>query len=144
MPGGAGLEKIRGYGGSLEPYFFENIAGNLDRLERAAGVFSPGEALALWDKIYDDFVKLTENASDYIGSLQSAKVEEQMMAETFLVYKDSVTGYLHDLIQGLQRFAYKIEAVLATIDPETVNTFLANVEGDLTARTAPGYRHLLY
>jgi uncharacterized protein (TIGR02677 family) len=130
----SGLEKIRGYGGSLEPSLFESIAGSLDRLEKAAGQFPPGEAIALWEKTYSDFVKLTENASDYIASLQSTKVEELMLTEAFLAYKDSVTRYLQDFIQGLQRYAYKIEAVLASIDGGTVNTFLANVQRDLAAR----------
>ncbi len=130
----AGLEKIRGYGGSLEPTLFENINTYLDRLESASGQFSPGEAISLWEKIYGDFIKLTENASDYIASLQSTKVEELMLTEAFLVYKDSVTRYLQDFIQGLQRHAYKIEAVLATIDPYIVSTFLANMQRDLAAR----------
>ncbi|GBF32860.1 hypothetical protein DCCM_1056 [Desulfocucumis palustris] len=130
----AGLEKIRGYGGSLEPSLFENIAGDLDLLESAAGQFPPGVAVSLWEKIYGDFIKLTENASDYIASLQSSKVEELMLTETFLAYKDSVTRYLQDFIQGLQRQAYKIEAVLAAMDPDIVNTFLVNVQRDLAAR----------
>jgi uncharacterized protein (TIGR02677 family) len=130
----AGLEKIRGYGGSLEPSLFENIAGHLDRLEKAGGQFAPGEAVALWDNLYGDFVKLTDNASDYIASLQSARVEELMLTEAFLAYKDSVTRYLQDFIQGLQRHAYKTEAMLATVEPGLVNTFLANVQRDLAAR----------
>ncbi|MEW5922138.1 MAG: TIGR02677 family protein [Bacillota bacterium] len=130
----AGLEKIRGYGGSLEPSLFESIAEHLDRLEKVAGQYTPGEAIALWEKIYSDFIKLTENASDYIASLQSTKVEELMLTEAFLAYKDSVTRYLQDFIQGLQRHAYKIEAVLATMDPYIVNTFMANVQRDLAAR----------
>jgi uncharacterized protein (TIGR02677 family) len=130
----SGLEKIRGYGGSLEPSLFENIAGNLNRLERESGQFPAGEAVALWEKTYGDFVKLTENASDYIASLQSTKVEELMLTEAFLAYKDSVTHYLQDFIQGLQRYAYKIEAALAFMEPVIVDTFLVNVQRDLAAR----------
>ncbi len=130
----SGLEKVRGYGGSLEPSLFESIAHSLDRLEEAAGQFPPGEALALWEKAFADFVKLTENASDYIASLQSSKVEELMLTEAFLAYKDSVTHYLQDFIQGLQRYAYKIEAMLNSMDKDLVNTFLSNVQRDLAAR----------
>ena len=130
----SGLEKVRGYGGSLEPSLFENIAGSLERLEKAAGQFPSGEAVALWEKTYEDFVKLTENASDYIASLQSAKVEELMLTEAFLAYKDSVTRYLQDFIQGLQHYAYKIEALLLSIDIDLVNTFFANVQQDLVIR----------
>lgn len=130
----AGLEKIRGYGGSLEPSLFESIDEQLNRLEKDAGQFPPGEAAALWDKIYGDFIKLTENASDYIASLQSTKVEELMLTEAFLAYKDSVTRYLQDFIQGLQRHAYKIEAVLSTVDRGVVSNFLSNVQRDLSAR----------
>lgn len=130
----AGLEKIRGYGGSLEPTLFENIAASLDRLESASTPFPPGEAVSLWEKVYGDFVKLTENASDYIASLQSSKVEELMLTEAFLIYKESVTRYLQDFIQGLQRYAYKIEAVLATTRQNIADTFLSDVQRDLSAR----------
>ncbi|NMB40377.1 MAG: TIGR02677 family protein [Firmicutes bacterium] len=130
----SGLEKVRGYGGSLEPTLFENIASGLERLEGAAGQFPPGEAIALWEKTYEDFVKLTENASDYIASLQSSKVEELMLTEAFLAYKDSVTRYLQDFIQGLQRYAYKIEAVLLSINTGLVDTFFSNAQRDLAAR----------
>ncbi len=130
----AGLEKIRGYGGSLEPSLFEDIANNLDGLEKSAGQFPPGEAASRWERIYGDFIKLTENASDYIASLQSTKVEELMLTEAFLAYKDSVTRYLQDFIQGLQRHAYKTEAVLVAMDRGVVDTFLANVQRDLAAR----------
>ncbi|MCL2338310.1 MAG: TIGR02677 family protein [Firmicutes bacterium] len=130
----AGLEKIRGYGGSLEPSLFEEIAANLDKLEKSAGQFPPGEAVSLWERIYADFTKLTENASDYIASLQSTKVEELMLTEAFLAYKDSVTQYLQDFIQGLQRHAYKTEALLTDINEGLVHTFLANVRRDLAAR----------
>lgn len=130
----AGLEKIRGYGGSLEPGLFESIAVNLDRLEGCGGQMPQGEAVALWESIYEDFIKLTENASDYIASLQSAKVEELMLTEAFLIYKDSVTRYLQDFVQGLQRHAYKIESALTSMPDEVVDRFLSNVQRDLSAR----------
>lgn len=57
-----------------------------------------------------------------------------MMTEAFLAYKDSVTHYLQDFIRGLQRHAYKIEGVLATISEAIVSTFLANVLRDQAAR----------
>lgn len=129
----AGLEKIRGYGGSLEPGLFESIAINLDRLEGCGGQMPQGEAATLWESIYEDFIKLTENASDYIASLQSAKVEELMLTEAFLIYKDSVTRYLQDFVQGLQRHAYRIESALANMPEEVIDRFLNNVQRDLAA-----------
>ncbi|QGP92545.1 hypothetical protein MGLY_19280 [Neomoorella glycerini] len=76
---------------------------------RRQGVFQPGEAEALWEELYGTFVRLTENASDYIASLQSARAEELMATEAFLAYKDAVTGYLQSFVQGLQRQLQRLE-----------------------------------
>ncbi|MHB8155787.1 MAG: TIGR02677 family protein [Desulfocucumaceae bacterium] len=129
-----GLEKIRGYGGSLEPGLFENIAVSLEKLEGSKGQLRQGESAVLWENIYSDFVKLTEKASDYIASLQSTKAEELMMTESFLIHKDSVTRYLQDFVQGLQRHAYRIESMLANMPEGVVDTFLFDVLRDLADR----------
>ncbi|BCV20596.1 TIGR02677 family protein [Moorella sp. Hama-1] len=129
-----GLEKVRGYGGSLEPSLFETIAIALRELEERQGVFPAGEAGSLWEELYGTFVRLTENASDYIASLQSAKAEELMATEAFLAYKDAVTGYLQSFVQGLQRHAFKIEGLIPALAPQVVAAFLDAVTADIGRR----------
>lgn len=129
------LEKVRGYGGSLEPSLFETIENGLRQL---AGYhdrpFTPGEAEALWQTLYETFTRLVDNASDYIASLQSSKAEELMATEAFLAYKDAVTGYLETFVRGLQRHAFKIEGLLPNLPAGLVASFLDAVVADYSRK----------
>ncbi|MBM7866889.1 TIGR02677 family protein [Heliobacterium gestii] len=129
----AGLETIRGYGGSLEPTLLDTISANLRRIIEGQGDFSADEALPLWRTTYEAFTKLTENASDYIASLQSAKAEELMATEAFLVYKNTLTEYLRNFVQNLQRSAFRIEGLLETVPPGTMERLCQKVLRDLAA-----------
>jgi len=126
----AGLEDIRGYGGSLEPTLLETIADALVKLKESGGDFPPGEAEHLWNTLFGAFIRLTENASDYIASLQSTRAEELMMTEAFLIYKASLTQYLQNFVQGLQRNAFRIEGLLPLVPVETVRLFFQRVIAD--------------
>lgn len=128
------LENIRGYGGSLEPSFFESIAASLQKIKELPPDTAPQEALSLWEDIYETFTKLTENAADYIASLQSSKTEELMQTEAFLAYKNSVTGYLQGFVQGLQRHAYRIEGIIPLLQPEFINGFFLKAQEALMTR----------
>ncbi|MCW2277666.1 TIGR02677 family protein [Heliophilum fasciatum] len=129
----AGLEKIRGYGGSLEPTLLDNIAANLRRILQQQGEFAAGEGLALWKSTYASFITLTENASDYIASLQSAKAEELMATEAFLIYKNQLTEYLRNFVQNLQRSAFRIEGLLPSLQPAMIERFHQHIVRDLAA-----------
>jgi len=61
------------------------------------------EIYLLWQDLYENFHKLTDNAADYLAHLHSEKVEEQMMTEAFLVYKEALTEYLRNFMTSLQR-----------------------------------------
>jgi uncharacterized protein (TIGR02677 family) len=121
------LEKVTGYGGSLESNMFDSIAEKLFEIRRTAGEESPEGALELWTSLYDAFKRLHENAADYIASLQTAKAEEMMVAESFLIFKDRLTNYLQNFIQSLQRSAYKIEGNLERITDNVRDLFLEQV-----------------
>lgn len=121
------LEKVTGYGGSLESTLFDSIAEKLFEIRRTAGETSPEAALELWTMLYDAFKRLHENAADYIASLQTAKAEEMMVAESFLIFKDRLTNYLQNFIQALQRSAYKIEGNLEKISESVRDLFLEQV-----------------
>lgn len=127
-----GLEKVTGYGGSLEASLFDTIADRLFRIRSEAGELSPEQALELWNELYRAFVSLHENAADYIASLQTARAEEMMVTEAFLVFKEKLTDYLQNFIQALQRSAYKIEGNLARISANVRDQFLEQaVQGEL-------------
>jgi len=126
------LEKVTGYGGSLESSLFDTIADRLFDVRRDADSLDPAAALALWNELYRSFVSLHENAADYIASLQTARADEMMVTEAFLIFKEKLTGYLQNFVQALQRSAYKIEGNLARINDNVRDLFLEKAaEGEL-------------
>ncbi len=119
-----GLEqKGDAFGGSLEKNLFERIYGLLNRLTGAKFLHdsTPETVYGIWEELFDNFKKLTTNASDYLAHLESEKVEEMMMTEAFLVYKESLTEYLRNFMTAMQRSSYKIEALLGQVQPEYIS-----------------------
>src|SRR5690606_5829721 len=49
------LEKVTGYGGSLESTLFDSIAGKLSDIRRMEWEHSPEHALELWTGLYESF-----------------------------------------------------------------------------------------
>ena len=114
-----GLEHLgAGFGGSLERTLFDRLLGNLMDLTAAwvkpDAVFSKTneEIYLLWQDLYENFHRLTDNAADYLAHLHSEKVEEQMMTDAFLVYKEALTEYLRNFMTSLQRTSFRIEGLL--------------------------------
>ncbi|TCS84482.1 TIGR02677 family protein [Tepidibacillus fermentans] len=132
-----GLEKLGdSFGGSLERTLFDRLLEFLFQLtayhkhpfhegkrEYEADKLSNEELYRMWEDLFDQFRKMAENATDYIAYLKSEKVEEVMMTEAFLAFKDSLTEYLRNFMTALQRSSLKIEAVLN----DTSNTFIQRV-----------------
>ncbi|MFB5763617.1 TIGR02677 family protein [Paenibacillus medicaginis] len=126
------LEKVTGFGGSLEASLFDTIAEKLFEIRREGGEMAPEAALELWNELYRSFVSLHENAADYIASLQTARAEEMMVAEAFLIFKEKLTDYLQNFVQALQRSAYKIEGNLLQLNDTLRELFLERVaDGEL-------------
>ena len=129
------------FGGSLEKTLFDRLLASLQRLVAEQGRSQKGdrekkyavseltgEALNdLWSETYESFRKLTENATDYLAHLQSERVEEMMMTEAFLAYKEAITQYLRDFMTVLQRTSLQIETLLR----ETPPTLIEQVAGRL-------------
>jgi uncharacterized protein (TIGR02677 family) len=124
------LETVRGYGGSLEPTLFDTIADILFTIRTKSGIYAAGEALDLWNTLSAAFQKLHEASVDYIASLQTGMAEELMATDAFLLYKDSLTRYLQDFIQALQRRSYKIEGNLNQISIVVRDLFFKAVVED--------------
>jgi uncharacterized protein (TIGR02677 family) len=113
-------QKGDSFGGSLEKNLFERLLEALTKFLELKGKEDPEEVYALWDELFGYFKKLTENATDYLAHLESEKIEEMMMTEAFLVYKDAVTEYLRNFMTALQRTSLRIEALLRQVSSETI------------------------
>lgn len=124
------LETVRGYGGSLEPTLFDTIGDILVAIGEKSGSYASGEALELWNILFESFQKLHEASVDYIASLQTGAADELMATDAFLLYKDSITRYLQDFVQALQRRSYKIEGALKQIIGEVCDLFFQAVIED--------------
>jgi uncharacterized protein (TIGR02677 family) len=126
-----GLEGVKGYGGSLEPTLFDKIADILFGIYEKNGNYEPRAALEIWNSLYESFQKLNQTSMDYIASLQTGTAEDVMMASSFLLYKDTLTAYLQNFVQALQRRSYRIEGTLKLINQNIKEHFLISVlEGE--------------
>ncbi|MBD8500439.1 TIGR02677 family protein [Paenibacillus arenosi] len=124
------LEHVHGYGGSLEPTLFDRIADMLFDIRQHSGRYKQGQAIELWNNLYNAFQRLHEASVDYIASLQTNKAEELIATDAFLFYKDSITQYLKDFVQALQRRSFKIEGNLEKITTGVRDLFLQAVVED--------------
>ena len=108
------------FGGSLEATLFERLLMALTRLLEQGMSIEGGELNQSWEDLYGYFRNMVQNASDYLAHLKSDKVEEQMMTEAFVAYKNAFTQYLQNFILSMQRTSFKIEAALKKAQPELV------------------------
>lgn len=137
-----GLERMGdSFGGSLERSLFERLLDSLmkltsvenspfrDKKEQSYRIdrLTGEEANQIWEEMYDHFRKLVENATDYLAHLESEKVEEMMMTEAFLVYKDSLTEYLRNFMTSLQRTSLKIETILLETPDDLIERVIDRV-----------------
>ncbi|MDK2823710.1 MAG: hypothetical protein PWP71_1628 [Clostridia bacterium] len=122
-------QKGDSFGGSLEKNLFDRLLDILMKFNSLQNkeALSNEKLYLLWDELFSIFKKLTENATDYLAHLESEKIEEMMMTEAFLAYKEALTEYLRNFMTALQRTSIKIEAVLKQISPK----FLENTAGKL-------------
>ncbi len=124
------LEKVKGYGGSLETTYFDTIAACVHEIREKADTLGPGEALQNWEKLYSAFKTMHDNAADFIASIHSIQAEEMMATEGFLQLKDNLVNYLQHFVKSLQRSAYRIEGQLHRIGDGLRDLYLDNVLED--------------
>lgn len=125
-----GLEKIKGYGGSLETTYFDTIAHCLHQIRERTGLMNEGEALNNWEQLYVAFKTMHENAADFIASLNSIQAEEMMATDGFLAMKENLVNYLQHFVKSLQRNAYRIEGQLLKITEPHIELYLSHVTAD--------------
>ncbi|NLZ54438.1 MAG: TIGR02677 family protein, partial [Thermoanaerobacteraceae bacterium] len=75
-----------------------------------------------------NFESVYHNATDYIASLQSAKADELMQTDAFILYKDRMIDYLRDFIRDLQKFSSAIEEHLKHLDKRLSESVIAKIE----------------
>jgi len=124
------LEKVKGYGGSLETTYFDTIAACIHEIREKGDRFEAGEALQNWEKLYVAFKTMHENAADFIASIHSIQAEEMMATEGFLAMKENLVNYLQHFVKSLQRSAYKIEGQLQRISVGLKDLYLEFVLAD--------------
>jgi uncharacterized protein (TIGR02677 family) len=124
------LEKVKGYGGSLETTYFDTISACVHQIRERADLMREGEALQNWEKLYVAFKTMHENAADFIASMHSIQAEEMMAADGFLAMKENLVNYLQHFVKSLQRNAYKIEGQLQQITAPLMDLYLSHVTAD--------------
>lgn len=124
------LEKVKGYGGSLETTYFDTIAACVHQIRENTGMMGEGEALHNWEKLYVAFKTMHENAADFIASLNTIQAEEMMATEGFLAMKENLVNYLQHFVKNLQRSAYRIEGQLLKISEPHIELYLSHVAAD--------------
>jgi uncharacterized protein (TIGR02677 family) len=124
------LEKVKGYGGSLETTYFDTIAACIHEIREKGDMFEVGEGLQNWEKLYVAFKTMHENAADFIASIHSIQAEEMMATDGFLAMKENLVNYLQHFVKSLQRSAYKIEGQLQRISEGLKELYLEFVLAD--------------
>ena len=104
------------FGGSLEATQFERLLGALRRFLTQGAELAEAELNQTWLDFYGYFTSMVQNASDYLAHLKSSKIEERMVMDSFLIYKDTFTQYLRTFMLGLQRCSYQIEDAFGKAD----------------------------
>lgn len=85
----------------------------LDKKKRA-------ELNQLWNHIFEQFDKLRQEASDYLGIIHSKKLEEAMQNKEISAFRVKFTEYLTDFIISLQENVALIEYTIKEIDKTDV------------------------
>lgn len=127
------LEQLgESFGGSLERTLFDRLLQLLGELTtrdispfRAENeqlyrveMMPLEEVNLLWEDLFDQFRKLTENAADYLAYLKSEKIEDLMQTEDFLLYKEALMAYLRNFMAALQKSSLRIESILLHVDDQ--------------------------
>lgn len=118
------------FGGSLEKTRFDRLYASLIRMESIIhdGFAEKREEMnQVWEETFDYFKKIIQNSADYIAYLNGENMEERMMSDSFLVYKEQFTAYLRDFIVALQKTSMQIEKLLEDLPEDGVRRFIEEV-----------------
>ena len=110
------LENLQVEGASLEPTLLERIQYQIMCIETLQDA-SMLEIHTWWKDLNANFIRLNQ---DYIRTLNSAKAEEMMKTESFLLFKEKIISYLRNFVKGLQEHAMILEDYIQNIPFETI------------------------
>lgn len=65
-----------------------------------------------WSLIREEFKKIGEDTSNYIGYITSPEVDSRMKTEEFLIYKDKFVNYLREFISNMQSLYFSLVKVI--------------------------------
>ncbi|TYP57869.1 TIGR02677 family protein [Thermosediminibacter litoriperuensis] len=121
------LESMVGYGGSLEPSLFARVFTSITKITEVAKSEDQAYISRWWQELNGYFESIYHNATDYIAGLHSARADELMRTEAFLIYKDKMVKYLRDFIKDLQHFCPAIEDFLRNLEKSDLSSALDRV-----------------
>lgn len=120
------LENLLVEGASLEPTLLERITGELAEISKMQEA-SVDKAYGWWQNLENDFVRLNQNYQDYMRTLNSARAEELMRTQAFLVFKDHLIEYLRTFVKALQTNMALIESYIKNVTEEQIDGVLEKV-----------------
>jgi uncharacterized protein (TIGR02677 family) len=117
------IERLNlGFRGTLEKshwlVLYETIQDLIQKIEEPRDVLSGEEIHHKWGQLFRYFRELTNNAQDYLAHLQSQKVQEMMMTESFLIFKDKLIDHLRNFVTASHIISGQIQAFLRQFSNE--------------------------
>lgn len=111
------LENLEIEGASLEPSLLERLQKQIQQFNE---IISQDAATihSWWQALNNDFVHLNQDYQDYIRTMNSAKADELMKTNEFLIFKDKLITYLRNFVKSLQMHGQIIEQFLSRITEE--------------------------
>lgn len=120
------LENLEVEGASLEPTLLERIHNRILEIPNLKSK-SNQEVSGWWNDLNTDFIRLNRNYQDYIRTLSSAKAEEMMKTQEFLIFKEKIIQYLRSFVKGLQEQALVLEDYIKNIPQEYMEEIIDKV-----------------
>lgn len=117
------LEELEIESASLEPTLLERIHKYILELPNMVDK-TEQEVSSWWNDLNNDFIRLNRNYQDYIRTLNSARAEEMMKTQEFLIFKEKIIQYLRSFVKGLQEKALVLEDYIKEISFDTVEILL--------------------
>lgn len=120
------LENMEVEGASLEPTLLERIHNSIILLPSMLDKENQ-EVSSWWNDLNNDFIRLNRNYQDYIRTLSSAKAEEMMKTQEFLIFKEKIIQYLRTFVKVLQEQAIVLEEYIKLIPLSTIEQLIKKI-----------------
>lgn len=120
------LQSIRG---SLEKSLPYNLYEQMQKLHKMSVTKTLDrkdieEINVLWDSVFERFVKLTEDASDYLSHINGDTLEILMKGESFIAFKNAFTDYLQNFVGSLRQNTERIRKILLDMSDEKLTSII--------------------